>query len=97
MSIELSARCRKKDPKQIPQFRGFAVITAKAIRDHGSEIVDSRHVYLAHADIKHGVVFAKHEPYPAELNDRLDQLKDAARFVSEPVPQRWKWAGQQLV
>ena len=94
MSIDLLGRCRGEGRKE---FRGFAIISAKAIRKYGSDVVDSRNVYLAHADIRHGVVTAKHEPLPAELNDRLDQLKKAAKFVSDPFPQRWKWASQQLI
>jgi hypothetical protein len=91
--IELSGACKRGDMKE---FRGFAVISAAQIRQCGSMVVDSRHVYLTHADIIHGFVPVKNEPLPAWLNDRLDGLKELARFTPDPDPNRWRWIGPAL-
>jgi hypothetical protein len=93
MDIDLYGQCRGADRKE---FRGFAVISAKEIRQFGSDVQDSREVYVSHADIKHGFVVLRHEPFPAELNARLDKLKAAARFIPDPSPTRWKWMGKPL-
>jgi hypothetical protein len=91
--IDLFGSCRSNEKKE---FRGFAVISAKQIRDSGSEVVDSRQVFVAHADIKHGYVAARHEPLPPWLNDRLDRLKDLAKFIPDPYPKKWRWNGPAL-
>ena len=93
--IELAEICRGASVKK--EFRGFAVITAQLIRDAGSNVTDSRHVFVGHADISHGHVAARAEPLPAWLNDRLDTLKDAAKFIPDPAPLKWRWAGPNLV
>ena len=46
------------------EFMGFAVLSARAVRDCASEVVDSRNVYLGHADIVHEVILHKGEPAP---------------------------------
>jgi hypothetical protein len=93
LDIDLRGRCRGDEKKE---FRGFAAISAKRIREFGSAIVDSREVFLCHADIRHGFIVARNEPLPSELNDRLDRLKDAARFIPDPSPRAWRWAGGGL-
>lgn len=92
-AIDLIGRCRGEERKE---FRGFAVISAQLTRQFGSDVVDSRHVYVAHADIKHGFLVARNEPLPSELNDRLDRLKAAAKFIPDPFPEKWKWVGSPL-
>jgi len=91
--IDLMGECRSSENKE---FRGFAVISANQIRQLGSNVVDSRHVFVAHADISHGHIVVKNEPLPAWLNDRLDRLKNLAKFIPDPSPRSWKWKGQRL-
>lgn len=92
-SIDLAAKCHGEEK----EFRGFATISARAIRDLGSTVVDSRSVYLSHADIKHGFVVPRNEPLPSALNDRLDQMKDRAKFIPDPAPAKWRWFGDSLL
>src|SRR5579863_5605567 len=80
MAIDLLGRCRGEEEKE---FRGFAVISAQLIRRFGSNLTDSRNVYVAHADIKHGFTVARNEPLPAQLNERLDRLKTEAKFIPD--------------
>ncbi len=93
LEIALWGICRSREKKE---FRGFAVITADQIRNAGSNVTDSRHVFVGHADISHGYVAARGEALPAWLNDRLDTLKDSAKFIPDPAPRRWRWTGPQL-
>jgi hypothetical protein len=74
-------------------YIGFALITAKAIRENGSDVVDSRHVFLGHADIVHGFVPKPNEPLPPDVMERLDKLAKAARFVRDPAPDVRYWFG----
>jgi len=91
--IDLGGRCRGEEKKE---FRGFAVISTRIIRKFGSDVTDSRHVFVSHADIKHGFIVVRNEPLPSALNDRLDRLKDAAKFVPDPSPEKWGWIGPSL-
>ena len=91
--LELLARCNGEERKD---FRGFAVISAAAIRKAGSEVLDSRSEYVGHAHISHGFIVERHEPPRAEVNERLDTLKRAATFIPDPHPQSWHWDGPPL-
>jgi hypothetical protein len=91
--IELLARLRGNDRMC---FRGFAVISAGSIRQLGSNVIDSRSEFLGHADIVHGYQPVKNEPFPSWLNDRLDQMTDMAKYVSDPRPGAFLWHGRPL-
>ncbi len=65
-------------------FSGFAVLSAGAVRKCGSDVIDSRHLYLGHADIMHDQVLPKGEPPPPEFNERLKRLVEAARYFPDP-------------
>jgi len=91
--IELNGKCQSEDTKD---FRGFASISADEIYKAGSNIRDSRHVYVAHADITHGYTAKRGESLPSWLNDRLDRLRDSAKFIPDPAPTKWRWVGQEI-
>jgi hypothetical protein len=92
--IELSGLCRGEGRKE---FQGFTIITALKIRELGSQIVDSRSEYVGHAHISHGFVVQRDEPLPPQLNERLDALKKAAKYIADPLPRKWGWTGPPLI
>ena len=58
-------------------YRGLAVLTAQHVRDAGSSVLDSRHVYPGHADLVHGIVAPPaNEPLDAALALQLDGILD---------------------
>ena len=74
-------------------FAGFAVLTAKTVRQCGSEVVDSREQYLGHADIIHDQILPKGEPPPPEVNERLKRMAGAAQYFPDPAPDIGTWTG----
>lgn len=78
-------------------YKGFAIITAEAVRKNKSDVVDSRKppMYLGHADIVHDVVLKRDEPAPPEFNRRLSQMAKAATFYPDPDPGAKQWTGEE--
>ena len=77
-------------------FWGFAVIAALTVRQSGSDVVDSRELYLGHADITHAMVLQKNEPPPPEFNARLKQMATGARYFADPAPETDLWSGEDF-
>lgn len=77
-------------------FRGFAVIAALTVRQCGSDVVDSRELYLGHADITHDTVLQKNEPAPPEFNARLKRMVTGASYCPDPAPETETWSGQDI-
>lgn len=77
-------------------FAGFAVISAGAVRTCGSDVVDSRALYLGHADILHDQILPKGEPPPPEFNARLRRMAAAAHYFPDPEPDAPGWSGDDL-
>jgi hypothetical protein len=82
------------------EFIGFAVLTAKDVRNISSEVVDSRFEYLGHADIKHGVILERDEPTLAAqkyaLKTRLDTLLEKVKYLPDPNPKKRGWEGPEF-
>jgi hypothetical protein len=101
-----SDECKKQALKIRPgnsgvKYKGLAIIGVKAVRDAKSQVTDSRTVYCGHAHISHGI----HVPPPddplyaqqkLELDDRLRELKDLARYEPDPDPAAENWTGPAL-
>ena len=82
-------------------YKGFAVLSALKIRATGCDVIDSRHVYLGHADIKLGIIATADEPLPAEQLSRLHSLRkallDCAHYIEDPDPDAEKWTGLPII
>ena len=85
------------------QYEGLAVISAEKIRDTKAEVIDSRHLFQGHADIKHGCEFAikKGEPEDPKvlekLNERNKRLAEMANYHRDPNPTNNTWEGPPLI
>lgn len=77
-------------------FAGFAVLTAQNVRQCGSDVVDSRSEYLGHADIIHDQILTKGEPAPAEFNQRLKRMAEAAQYFPDLAPDTETWTGEDF-
>lgn len=77
-------------------YLGFAVLSARIVRQCGSDVKDSREQYLGHADIIHNVVLEKDEPAPPEFNKLLKCLVVGARFFPDPTPDDDRWTGEDF-
>jgi len=77
-------------------FKGFAVLTAHAVRECGSDVKDSRAAYLGHADIIHDQILPKNEPPPPEFNERLKRMVEAAHYFPDPAPETDTWTGDDF-
>jgi hypothetical protein len=87
-------------PDQSKKYSGLAVIRAGAVRACEADVVDSRSVFLGHADIKHGHKRSALDPPAPEivkmLKDRCKALAKVAVFFSDPDPDGSKWTGLPL-
>lgn len=98
------ARARKlEDPANRKVYTGFAVLSARKIRNASMAVVDSRNDnFLGHADIKTGVIMPK-RGVPKEpeqmwaLRAVADELVSKSRYCPDPCPKLRKWAGEALV
>lgn len=95
-SDECKDRARKMEKKPDRTYRGLAALLAREIRMHGSDVVDSREIFLGHADIKHGFLPIAGEPLPPEMAARLDDLAKTARFYRDPSPDTSGWSGEEI-
>jgi hypothetical protein len=83
-------------------YKGMAVIAAEIIRTQGAEVVDSRHVYCGHGDIKHGIKHKNSQPDPPsaelvrELRKRNKELAKLSRYHPDPDPGNPRWTGPRL-
>ena len=77
-------------------YKGLAFVTAKAVRDQTSKVLDSRSEYLGHADIVHGFK----SPSPGEamdpkikkaLKDRAKLIAKATRYIADTKPKSILW------
>lgn len=79
------------------EYKGLAVIMSAAVRRHGADVVDSRDVYIGHADIKHGIRRDRLEPPPPEilqkLKQRCESLLAATTYYPDPNPTAEGWLG----
>lgn len=96
ISIDICKQKAKEMANGQKQYKGFAIISAEAVRRQGSEVIDSRDppMYLGHADIIHDVVLEKGVPAPAEFNQRLNKMAKAAVYLEDPLPVQTRWQGE---
>ena len=92
-----ACKARSRAIRNPGRFKGFAVIVAEDIRACGSEIVDSRELYIGHADIIHPIALVKGVPAPPEFNQRLKQMAQRTSYFPDPDPESDGWAGEELV
>ncbi|QDQ85799.1 hypothetical protein [Paraburkholderia megapolitana] len=82
-------------------YRGLAALSAGSIREAGADVVDSRHIFDGHGDIKLGFVVKPGEPLPPEELIRMraltKALAKAAKYFPDPNPQAAQWTGQAIV
>ena len=92
-----ACKARSRDIGLAGDFVGFAVLTAGVVRQCGSDVVDSRELYLGHADILHDQILPPGEPPPPEFNERLQRMAAAARYYPDPAPATAGWTGEDFV
>jgi hypothetical protein len=89
------------DPANRKVYEGLATIATGAVRLCGADVVDSRVVFLGHADIKHGYQAVDNEPGPAHLiaaiRERCKAMLVHARFITDPNCESDTWNGPLLV
>ncbi|MFM0543990.1 hypothetical protein PQR29_04605 [Paraburkholderia strydomiana] len=89
-----------EDPTQQKVYRGLAALTAFTIRGEGAAVIDSRHHFYGHADIKLGFVVQPGEPLPPETLLRLraltKALAKAVRYYPDPSPATPAWLGEAI-
>ncbi|WP_295990878.1 hypothetical protein [Rugamonas sp.] len=79
-------------PADVPpkMYTGLALISARAIRRLGSEVVDTREEYMGHADLKHGLVRSRGEALAPDLrkkyDERLKQMAAEATYLKDQAP-----------
>jgi hypothetical protein len=83
------------------KYKGLAAIGVDAVRNSGSQVTDSRHVFCGHAHISHGIQLPPpedplHSELMLRLDDRLRVLKDLARFFPDPDPTSDGWTGEAI-
>ena len=76
-------------------YRGLAFMHAKAIR-RGPDVVDSREVYVGHADIIHRFPAPpRGQPYEGPdleaLRDDCKRILEGVRYIEDPNPEGDKW------
>lgn len=101
-----SDECKRRALEVTPgnpaiKYKGLAIIGVKRVRDAKSQVTDSRAVYCGHAHISHGIPIPPPDDplYSAQklqLDDRLRELKQHARYVPDPDPAAPTWTGEEL-
>ena len=89
-----ACKARSKAIRNPGAFKGFAVIVAEGVRKCGSDVVDSRELYLGHADIVHPIALEKGVPAPPKFNQRLKQMAQLAKYFPDPDPDSDRWSGE---
>jgi hypothetical protein len=89
-----------EDPNHGKVYRGLAVLSAKQINQSGATIIDTREVFIGHADIKLGIAPKKGDPLPPEqlkeFRDRTKALAKIANYLRDPDPSGENWSGPPL-
>jgi hypothetical protein len=103
--------CKKRaqllnDPSQQKKYVGLSVLRTAVIREHGMDVIDSRHVFCGHADIKLGLPalstdFVPGEPLTPELKlkqrDLGRLLLQSQKYHADPEPDSQHWTGTELM
>jgi hypothetical protein len=101
-------RCKKKalkleDPAATKVYRGFAVLSVRAVRAAHICVVDSRKEnFLGHADIRTGNVTplkgVPGEPREIERSKAIcDLLTTHSKYYADPSPAQSRWRGERLI
>ncbi len=81
-------------------YRGVAVLRVRRVRAIGPDVVDSRAIYLGHADIVLPHKRPKQEPPGAGivklLRDQGKALAKTASYYADPNPEGQTWDGPAL-
>ena len=90
-----------KEKGQTKTYQGLAILKAFHIRSVGSDVSDSRDLFLGHADMHHGIVLERNEPPESSqammLNERLRELAEKlAIYYPDPKPDTDQWLGADL-
>jgi hypothetical protein len=93
--------CKVKPANPAVRYKGLAIIAVEAVRNVGSDVIDSREGnYCGHAHISHGIRVPAEEPLRSELKLRLDErlrkLRDLARYFPDPDPLTETWTGEAV-
>jgi hypothetical protein len=98
MGVEFCKRKAQEltDPLKNKSYCGLAFLRAEAAREVDADVVDSRDLYLGHADIIHACSApARGEPPPPEklevLREACKHLVNSARFVIDSNPESTEW------
>ena len=95
------AKKNLEQPEKNKIYKGFAVLSAGQIRQSGAEVIDTRHIFKGHSDIRHGIAPSKKgNPSPPEklkeLRDRCKALANLANYIPDPDPTNVNWNGPAL-
>jgi hypothetical protein len=79
-------------------YKGLAFVRVSAVRTAGADVVDSRIVYLGHADIQHAPpVPERGEPPDSEAFEALrktcKEIAENSKYVADPDPGAEAWTG----
>jgi hypothetical protein len=89
-----------ENPGQKKVYQGLAVLSAQQIRQSGAKIIDTRHIFKGHSDIKHEIVPSKGDPLPPKklkaLRDRCKALAQLANYIPDPSRASENWTGPSL-
>lgn len=83
-------------------YTGLAATKARAFREEGGNVYDTREQFLGHADACIGIV-RPDTPEPPEpevlhaLNRRIDALLSRTSYFPDPEPQEDKWVGDEVI
>jgi hypothetical protein len=98
--------CKKRakdleDPDHEKVYKGLAILSAKQISQCGATIIDTREVFMGHADIKLGIRAPKKgDPLPPEqlkeFRDRTKAPAKLANYFPDPDPSGGSWSGPPL-
>jgi hypothetical protein len=100
--------CKRKarefeDPTHKKTFRGFAVLSVRAVRAETFQVVDSRrNNFIGHGDIKTGIVnppkgVARPPEELARSRDHCKKLVQLSTYRADPFPEDRRWQGEQLI
>ena len=89
--------CREKSKEICKEaYAGMASLLVRTVRRIGSDVVDTREVFLGHADMPHGYVFVPNEPPPPEIALKIKELVAHAVLHLDPDADAATWTGADL-